>query len=276
MSAPPEYSADSSPPSYDEVSQKLQRLIQDNTNPAKVLEIASSLSDAEINVLADGFEKHYPLQDEKQKADFTVGLGQTFSSKEGQARLKQAGNAASQAVKDIEGIFTNLQLKLAQIDQVYQSGFQATLIKIQDTFTDILRESRLLAVDIEFDKIMVKFCANPNYTVDQRRARIGEFITEAKGFEDGAKGVQQRYTDLVTSFQSFVLSFSGWARDKEGELTSQIKGLEAELSDLGKQLNDIKTAQTAMTSLAGVVLPVTSLLLASKIFPGFDAVIILE
>ncbi|KAE8353396.1 hypothetical protein BDV28DRAFT_133255 [Aspergillus coremiiformis] len=275
----PAYTADASPPSYDEVAQKLQDLIGGNTDPAKVLDIANTLSTEEINTLADGLDTHYPLQDDKQKADFTVGVGQTLSSEEGQARLKLAGNAASEAVKKIDNIFIQLQLKLAQIDQIYESGFQKTLIGIQDTFKAILRDSRYLAVDIgqhgeQFDKIIIKFCANTDYTVDERRTRIAKFISDAREFENSAKDIQQRYSDLTASFQAFISSFSGWAKDKEGELTTQIKDLEKELEDLNKTLNDIKAAQTALGSVAGVVIPISSILIASQVFPGLNALIL--
>ncbi|KAF5863375.1 hypothetical protein ETB97_010256 [Aspergillus alliaceus] len=277
----PAYTTDSSPPSYDEVAKKLQDLIGDNQSPEKVLDIANTLSDDEINTLANGLDTHYPLQNDQQKANFTVGVGQTLSSEEGLARLKIAGNAASQAVKEIDEIFTKLQLKLAHIDQIYESGFQKTLIGLRDTFQGILRDSRYLATNIgqhgelEFDKIIIKFCADTNYTVEERKTRIAKFIADAQEFETSAKAVQERYSELSSSFQAFISSFSGWAKDKEGELTNQIKALVEELEKLNQTLNDIKTAQTAITSIAGVAIPIASLLIASKVFPGLESIILI-
>lgn len=130
----PAYSADSSPPSYDEVSGKLEKLIGSNPTVEQALEAANSLSDDEINVLANGYEDHYPLQTNQQKTDFTVGAGQHLSSEAGQERLVQAGAAASQAAVDINDHLTDIQQKLAIIDQSYHEGFADTLATIRSVW----------------------------------------------------------------------------------------------------------------------------------------------
>lgn len=132
MSPLPAYTADSSTPLYDEVSQKLQGLIGEHPTTEKVLDAGATLSDEEINVLANGYDTHHLQLDKKQKANFTVGVGQTLSSNLGQSHLELAGNEASQAVKDIDETFIELQLKIAQIDKIYKSDFQPGLSSIQD------------------------------------------------------------------------------------------------------------------------------------------------
>ena len=127
----PAYSADSSPPSYDEVAEKLEGLLGGNPTVDSALEAARSLSDDEINVLANGYEEHYPLQTDQQKADFTVGAGQHLSSEAGQAGMAQAGLAASQSAVDINDRLLDIQQKLAVIDQTYHEGFADTLVTIR-------------------------------------------------------------------------------------------------------------------------------------------------
>ncbi|KAH8426653.1 uncharacterized protein LDX57_004387 [Aspergillus melleus] len=54
-----------------EVTQKLDGLLGSNPTVDKALEAGRSLSDNEINVLANGYEEHYSLRTDQQKEDFT-------------------------------------------------------------------------------------------------------------------------------------------------------------------------------------------------------------
>lgn len=137
MSPLPAYTADSSPPSYDEVAGKLDGLLGTNPTVEKALEAARSLSDEEINVLANGYEDRKPLQTDQQKADFAVGAGQHLSSEEGQNGMAQAGTAASQASFDIDKRLIDIQQKLAVIDQRYNEGFADTIAGIRQVESSI-------------------------------------------------------------------------------------------------------------------------------------------
>ncbi|KAK1143037.1 hypothetical protein N8T08_007101 [Aspergillus melleus] len=261
----PAYTADNSPPSYDEVSEKLNSLVGSNPTIEKALEAANSLSDNEINVLANGYEDHYPLQTDQQKADFTVGAGQHLSSEAGQEHLSQAGVAASQAGVDINDRLIDIQQKLAVIDQSYHEGFADTLATIRSNYNDVLQGSRSLAADIaqngqSFDTIIVPLSADSSVSVQDRKARVASFISDISKFESESDKVQQQFTQVRADFSDFVKTYSSWAENKEGELTELIKKLEQEISDLNDKLDSINAAQMAMAAIAGAAIPAATAL----------------
>ncbi|GLA21004.1 hypothetical protein AnigIFM62618_009978 [Aspergillus niger] len=265
MSPLPAYTADSSPPSYDEVAGKLDGLLGTNPTVEKALEAARSLSDEEINVLANGYEDHKPLQTDQQKADFAVGAGQHLSSEEGQNGMAQAGTAASQASFDIDKRLIDIQQKLAVIDQRYNEGFADTIAGIRQDYNQVLQNSRNLAADISqngksFDKIIIKYCADSDIAIEDRKAKVKTFISNTNGFEATAKDIKEQYSNVKSKFSSFVETYSTWAEDKEGELTQQIADLEEEIRSLTQELNSIEAAQKVMAALAGAAIPIAGAL----------------
>ncbi|EHA25169.1 hypothetical protein ASPNIDRAFT_54032 [Aspergillus niger ATCC 1015] len=265
MSPLPAYTADSSPPSYEEVAGKLDGLLGTNPTVEKALEAARSLSDEEINVLANGYEDHKPLQTDQQKADFAVGAGQHLSSEEGQNGMAQAGTAASQASFDIDKRLIDIQQKLAVIDQRYNEGFADTIAGIRQDYNQVLQNSRNLAADISqngksFDKIIIKYCADSDIAIEDRKAKVKTFISNTNGFEATAKDIQEQYSNVKSKFSSFVETYSTWAEDKEGELTQQIADLEEEIRSLTQELNSIEAAQKVMAALAGAAIPIAGAL----------------
>ena len=132
MSELPSYNADVAPPSYDEVARKLDDLVGSDPTPDKVLDAAAKLSEEEINVLVDGVHSHWPLETEEQKVEFTIGSGQTLSSAEGKDRLKRTAMTVTQATKEIDDIFYNMEYQLAQIDAIHKSSFRPEVTKLKD------------------------------------------------------------------------------------------------------------------------------------------------
>ncbi|GKZ24191.1 hypothetical protein AbraIFM66951_004013 [Aspergillus brasiliensis] len=265
MSPLPAYTADSSPPSYDEVAGKLDGLLGSNPTVEKALEAASFLSDEEINVLANGYEDHKPLQTDQQKADFAVGAGQHLSSEEGQNGMALAGTAASQASVNIDNRLIDIQQKLATIDQKYNEGFADTVAGIRQDYNQVLQNSRNLAADISqngksFDKIIIKYCADSSIAIEDRKAKVKTFISDTNKFEATAKDIQEQFTSVKSNFSSFVDTYTTWAEDKEGELTQQIADLEEEIRSLTQELNSIETAQKVMAALAGAAIPIAGAL----------------
>ncbi|KAI5919827.1 hypothetical protein F4810DRAFT_685862 [Camillea tinctor] len=256
----PEYTADGPPPSYEEVASKLESLLGSDPTAEKALSAARGLSNEEINVLANGYEDHYPLQTEKQKTDFIVGAGQHLSSKDGQYCAAKAGLAASQAAVDVDTQLINIQAKLAIIDKSYQQGFLDTVASIRKKYNQVLVDTRLLAASIaqkgrSFDKILVQYCADSNYSIEERKSRVASFISDTKKFESTSEDIQQRFTAVKTEFASFVETFTTWAEGKEGELTDKIKQLKKDIRDLNNTLGTIKAAQMAMAALAAAAIP---------------------
>ncbi|KAE8395961.1 hypothetical protein BDV23DRAFT_65420 [Aspergillus alliaceus] len=258
---PPPYMLSGSPPSYDEVAKKVDSLVGSNPSPAKYLDAATSLTEEERAVLQAGAEEHNPIKTDEDKKKYTVGAAQSLSTDEAKAKLKEEANTANKAARDIEDVFTSLSLKIAEIDNVHQSNFAPTLKRHRDDYRKVLDSSRMLAADISqygasFDAIIVKFCADQNYTVDQRKERINSFIDKATSYQQQAENVKSDFQTLVDNFAGFVATFGDWAKDKEGELTSEIKKINEDLVDLNKTLGDLYIALMALGGALAVGLPV--------------------
>ncbi|PYH71325.1 uncharacterized protein BO88DRAFT_451997 [Aspergillus vadensis CBS 113365] len=261
----PAYTADNSPPSYDEVAGKLERLVGSNPTVEKALEAANSLSEEEIFVLANGYEDHKPLQTDQQKADFTVGAGQHLSSEEGQNGMALSGSAASQASVNIDSRLIDIQQKLAVIDQKYNEGFADTVAGIRQDYNQVLQNSRNLAADISqkgksFDKVIVKYCADSTISLEDRKAKAKAFVSDINKLGATAEDIQEQFSAVKNNFSSFVDTYSTWAEGKEGELTQQIADLEQEIRSLTQELNSLETAEKAMVALAGAALPIAGAL----------------
>ncbi|PYH92382.1 hypothetical protein BO71DRAFT_442457 [Aspergillus ellipticus CBS 707.79] len=272
MTVPPSYSADVAPPSYDEVAQKLDDMVGSDPTPDKVFEAAGQLSEEEINVLVDGVDSHWPLETEAQKEEFTIGAGQTLSSDEGKVRLQSTAMTVTQATKEIDDVFFNLETKLAQIDAIHKSNFQPEISNLKETYQKILADSRDLAarmsVQVEtFDDMIVPLCAESSISVDVRTQQLNIFLQNSASSGENATAIQGRFTDLSTSFERFVGTFSDWAKDKEGEITEQIKVVSQELDDLNKTLSALNASLAVFENIAEYSLPVTGGL--SVLMPQF-------
>ncbi|KAE8353398.1 hypothetical protein BDV28DRAFT_148134 [Aspergillus coremiiformis] len=258
---PPPYLFSDSPPSYDEVAKKVDSLVGSNPTPDKYLDAATSLTDEERAVLQAGAEEHNPIKTEADKKKYTIGAAKALSTDEAKAKLKEEANTANKAARDIEDVFTSLQLKIAEIDHVNQSNFAPTLIQHRDKYRGVLKSSRLLAADISqygasFDAIIVKFCADTNYTVEQRLERINQFIEKATDYQSQAENVKSDFQALVDNFAGFVATFADWAKDKEGELTVEIKKINEELAELNTRLGELYKALIGLGVGLAVGLPV--------------------
>ncbi|KAI9649562.1 hypothetical protein NHQ30_002142 [Ciborinia camelliae] len=243
---PPTYTVGTSPPSWDEVSQKLENLIGNDRTPDAVINAAEQLSDTEIDILVTGAEDHWPLETEKQIKEYSIGTGKTLSSEEGKARLAVEGNQAAQATREIERTFVQLHLRVAEIDNTHRTRFAPELLQLQQQYHENLRESQNLAADISirarnFDEMTIRFCGEDSIPIETRKTRIESFISTVSLFEESAHGIQDRYKNLTNDFSHFVASFSIWAKDKEGRLTEQIESLQRDLENLEKQLSMIHT-----------------------------------
>ncbi|PLB48705.1 hypothetical protein P170DRAFT_509445 [Aspergillus steynii IBT 23096] len=274
----PSYAAENSPPSYEQVVKKLDNLVGPNPTPGKVLDVAKSLSKEDLNTLVENHDSHLPLKTDKQKQDFSIGSAKTASSDEASNYIKPAASAASRAAKEIKATFQQLQLKIAQVDNIHHSSFSKPLQELQKEYQDVLGDSRLLAVEISqygtsFDLVVIKFCGDDSISITERQERIHSYIKKASEFEVKAKGIDNRFEGLVQSFSQLVNSFSEWAKDREGELTEKIKKLDDELKALNKKLSALQTAQLSVAAVGAAVLPVTTIL--STLFPPFSSIILI-
>lgn len=124
---PPTYVAGDSPPSYEEVANKVNQLVGSDPTPQKYLDVATSLSEEERKVLSDGAEANNPIKTEDDKRKLSLGAAKTMSREDTVAKMQEDASAASAAVVAIDGSFTALQVKIAEIDQLEQTNFLVQL-----------------------------------------------------------------------------------------------------------------------------------------------------
>ncbi|PWY69096.1 hypothetical protein BO70DRAFT_382634 [Aspergillus heteromorphus CBS 117.55] len=272
MTVLPSYTADVAPPSYDEVAHKLENLVGGNPTPDKVLDAAEQLSEEEINVLVNGVDSHWPLETEKQKEEFTIGTGQTLSSAEGKDQLQATAITVTQATREIDRIFFALEVKLAQIDGIHKSNFHPEITRLKETYQQILADSRDLAAGIRvrlevFDSVIIRLCAEPSISVDIRTRELNNFLETSASSERDVIAIEGRFNDLSTSFAKFVGTFSDWAKDREGQITEQIRVVQHELDELNKTLSALNASMTAFKAVCGATWPFTKAL--AKLMPKF-------
>ncbi|OOF93053.1 hypothetical protein ASPCADRAFT_209687 [Aspergillus carbonarius ITEM 5010] len=231
----------SSSPTYDEVAAKVERLVGSDPTPRKYLDVVEHLTAEEVDILMTGVEKIEPISNEEEAKAYTTGAVRTLVSDECIEYLRLASNAAVDASNEIERVFVDLQLKIAQIDLIHHSGFQDELIEHQRTYRRVLIESRDLATDLaihgdRFDLLIIPFCRDENIPTEVRRTIINGFISDMEKAQKDAREVEDRFDELRISFTSFVAKFTTWAEEREGQLNEQIKQVLEELEDLNEQL----------------------------------------
>ncbi|RAH48744.1 uncharacterized protein BO95DRAFT_490188 [Aspergillus brunneoviolaceus CBS 621.78] len=269
--APPTYTTGDSPPSYDEVAKKLEGLVGDDVTPDRVLDATDKLSDAEIDILINGADGHWPLETDQQKTDFAVGCGQCLSSPEGKTRFASAGDEATQATRDIENIFVSLHLRIAQIDRIHHSAFEPEIINLQQAYRDVLAGSRDFAATVSvqskrFDESILKICANESIAIQTRRNTLETYIEGTTAFQSDAQRITDGFRTVTEDFAAFVASFSTWAKDKEGEITEQIRLVEQELDALHQKLYQLESSLRAFEIVFGASIPATGTFV--KMFPA--------
>ncbi|KAF4345556.1 hypothetical protein FBEOM_506 [Fusarium beomiforme] len=267
--AAPPYEPSGSPPAYEEIEKKISQLIGPNATVEQVLEVARSISPKEAEILVQNSNTKFPLKTDKEKEDFALGIASTTSSDDFKPQITTASSSASRAAKEIARVFQSLHVKILEVDRVHESGFAETLLKHKETYTDLLTDSRKTAMriaqhGISFDDIVIKFCADKSISIKDRKDRIQRFVDAAEGYKKDSAKLDSRFQDLITDFSAFVGSFSGWARDKEKELTDEIKKLEKEIEALKKKLVDLKIARDVFTLVGASILPILAILV--KVF----------
>ncbi|RBQ79261.1 hypothetical protein FVER53590_09926 [Fusarium verticillioides] len=243
--APPQYNAEDAPPSYEDVVKKFTAALGNGKDPEKILDAMASLNLADCKVVCDkNGSKLGPIVGEKDMEKFQLGAEQAASLPVAQEHLKKVANTATRAVKDIEMVFNRLLLKIMEIDKIHESGFVPKLRHHQETFSDLIRESRLLAREIsqhgqEFDELTVEFCADKTISVEERINRIEGFRKEAEGFETASVDMQKRFEKLNNDFTEFIGEFKAWAEDKEKELDKKLTQVIKEIGDLKIRISEV-------------------------------------
>ncbi|GAQ45050.1 hypothetical protein BO79DRAFT_179780 [Aspergillus costaricaensis CBS 115574] len=248
---PPTYVAGDSPPSYEEVANKVNQLVGSDPTPQKYLDVATSLSEEERKVLSDGAEANNPIKTEDDKRKLSLGAAKTMSREDTVAKMQEDASAASAAVVAIDGSFTALQVKIAEIDQLEQTNFLVQLNENKSKYNDVLTTSRTMAAEISqygssFDKLIVPLCSDESLTVELRLEQINKFIERADGFREKGEQINKDFDNLVNDFILFKAQFGQWGKDKQGELRQDIEDLLADISDLNDKLGKLRISLLAL------------------------------
>lgn len=114
------------------MAKRLENLVGSNPTPEKVLESVTKLSDEEVDILAEGADSNWPLDTDKQKAEFEIGCGQTLSSNDGKSYMQEESVDTTQATISIRNLFTRLHGKISRIDQVHHANFGPEIVRLQN------------------------------------------------------------------------------------------------------------------------------------------------
>ncbi|EHA25167.1 hypothetical protein CBS63078_8655 [Aspergillus niger] len=248
---PPTYVAGDSPPSYEEVANKVNQLVGSDATPQKYLDVATSLSEEERKVLSDGAEPNNPIKTEDDKRKLSLGAAKTMSKEDTVAKMQEDASAAGKAVVAIDTSFTALQVKIAEIDQLEQTNFLVLLNDNKTKYNAVLTTSRTLAADISqygssFDKLIIPLCSDESLTVEQRLEQIEKFIARAEGFRAKSEQINKDFDALVNDFIVFKAQFAQWGQDKQGELRQDIADLLADIGVLNDKLAKLRISLLAL------------------------------
>ncbi|OJJ43513.1 hypothetical protein ASPZODRAFT_19236 [Penicilliopsis zonata CBS 506.65] len=275
MSAPPVYTNDA-PPSYEEVVGKLNTLIGNNRTATGVLEAGSGLTDEELGVLIENHYDHLPLESDAQKLSFAIGTAETSSSPELATFLTTSASAAAATVIGVKNRFDGLQYKLAQVDRAFGTSFQGRFNTIHSSFQGVIDDSQRLSTTMytnsrKFDNQDILYCDDSTKSVSDRITRINATITKTEELNQDSISIDSRLGGVLSSLNEITDDFVEWARNREGELTEEIRNIKAELISLERELANAKVAAEAVTSVGEGLVPIVGALAAA--FPPYGTAI---
>lgn len=250
-SIPPAYNAGDTPPSYDEVVKKVDKLIGNSRSPREIISTVSQLSNEEISLLAERADRN-PLKSDEHKRNFDLGVKKTITSQHEvpDDHLKEGASKAREASRKIDSAFESLVGRLAGIDNIYEppgGGYSPKLKGFQERYRGIWERSKLFATDLAhqgktFDEIVVKYCADPKNSVQQRRERIEGWITKTESIQESSLALEREFHNLTGDLQSFFHDFSSWAQPRVDELEKDIKKLKDKIEELKKEIEELNKA----------------------------------
>lgn len=143
---PPPYEPHSSPPSYDELVDRVTEMVGPDPTPQKLLDATDKLTAEELNILMNEGDHSDFIENEEDNKIFCTGAAEAITSPEGDKYMNEAADDAVKAVVDIRDMFRGLQLDIANIDRIHNSGFQPQLLDHQRVSFGFLLFSPLLFV----------------------------------------------------------------------------------------------------------------------------------
>ena len=129
-------SVEAPPPSYDSVVSKAEQRIGNNVTPEKVLSVASNLSSTEAKVMTEKEIDPRTLMTQVDKDAFDKGVHDYLKTEAAKERLKVNADEATKACQLINTMFSNLSVKLGEIDSknLGKLQFKDTFSKLHDVY----------------------------------------------------------------------------------------------------------------------------------------------
>jgi len=249
------------PPSYESVIGKVDAGVKAEPTFDGLQKVLASLSEPEKAALAS----HDPapvVLDPEQEKKFREGFAQGFAQAQG--HLEWNAQECANMCKKVGQDFLDVTNKLSAISS--QDGSQASkdlvtdFVALEQRYQGLLTSSRVSAVKVaqqadRFDTVIVPIAADKSISIDTKKQKIKEFIQEAENLETEANGIQASFSLFLTDMTTYTGRFSGWATQKEGEISKEIAKLAADIADLNDQIGKIKIAMIAIGGTAAVALP---------------------
>ncbi|KAB8228988.1 uncharacterized protein BDW43DRAFT_303431 [Aspergillus alliaceus] len=150
----------SSPPSYNDLVDKVCQMVGSDPTPQKHIDAAAKLADNEINILMDNEDFSDLIKNKEDNKVFCTGAAKGLVSPEYAEHLKEVSNAAVDV----------LYLKIAQIDRIYRSDFGPTLIRNQ--------LGKFNNLQINFTSFIADFPVWAKYREEELNREIAQAIKE--------------------------------------------------------------------------------------------------
>ncbi|RAH69237.1 uncharacterized protein BO66DRAFT_472042 [Aspergillus aculeatinus CBS 121060] len=275
--APPSYSLDDAPPSYEEVVRKFESLIPSNPTATQVYDAAlRGLTQADLDVLVANHEANFPLKTDQEKADFSRGAAETSSAADLQSALEISAKAAAATAGDVRLRFDGLQSKLESLDLRWNTEWAKRFVATQQSFQSVIDDSQANATKTynftrKLDNQDILYCNDSTKTLADRKTRIQGTIDAAATLKTENGRITTQLGTVSTDLQSFISDFIAWARGKEGELSAELARIKRELIELEGKIAELETAAEAIKHVGQGLLPIMEGLAAC--FPPYGTLI---
>ncbi|KAI1914232.1 hypothetical protein LOZ65_005678 [Ophidiomyces ophidiicola] len=222
---PPSYTADSSPPSYDELVRRYEAAVGSSPTPQRCFTVANSFNETEIEILIKGLPiEEPPVGDGASLKLFKTRAAKALSQEYVRGLLQTSAENATEAA---------LRLR-----------FEPRVRASKTEFNSILDLSRRVALDIknmgvDFDGRIIPIVLDDEVPLPAKRSRVATFLASANDHLVKSKDIKRRLQTLKITFTSLVGDFDRWAADKEGDLQREIQQLLAKLDDMQVELAKI-------------------------------------
>ncbi|KOC14511.1 hypothetical protein AFLA70_5g008662 [Aspergillus flavus AF70] len=220
-SIPPAYNAGDTPPSYDEVVKKVDKLIGNSRSPREIISTVSQLSNEEISLLAERADRN-PLKSDEHKRNFDLGVKKTITSQHEvpDDHLKEGASKAREASRKIDSAFESLVGRLAGIDNIYEppgGGYSPKLKGFQEK-TESIQESSL-ALEREFHNLTGDLQSFFHDFSSWAQPRVDELEKDIKKLKDKIEELKKEIEELNKALigvlaggigGGFAIAIAGW------------------------------------------------------------------